>query len=742
MVTERVMEESELRGGRAPYRNMLSEREMKSLTAVCDTLLPSLDVSQLKDESLKTFYRTSASMLGVPEHVGGMLSSRIHHPQKGLLRWGLWLLSTWYGTLFLSGTKSMSRQFPYFRSFPSVPSHVREEILLSWSLSSFFLFNMLFKCLKYIALRSFFTLVNEKSENPSWKALGYCGPDPNFVNQEEDLLSPLSESIVDWGNPTEVIFETLQKKGFQVTTTSPSSTPSATIHCDAVVVGSGSGGGVIAGVLAKAGYKVVVLEKGEYYPKNRLSLLEGPTLDNMYDGSGFMATDDVGVVVLAGSTLGGGSTINWSASLRTPNHVVDEWRYVHGLHDPFGGKAYDRALDAVCDRMGVQSNVDEEGLNNAVLRSGCIKLGYPVMHVPCNAPRDHYCGWCHLGCKDGRKKGTAETWLADMAESGNGVIFPKCEALRVVHEKAEGRIKGRKARGVVFKHENHATFLVESKVTVVACGALRTPGLLKRSGLKNKNIGRNLRLHPVVMAWGYFPPTTTTEEVKGMKKNCYEGGIITSMSTVVSNFETTGYGAVIQTPSLHPGLFSVMMPWMSGADFKDRMTRFSRTVHVFALARDGGEGGAVDLARGTMTYELDEREEVSLQRGLEKMLRILVAAGAEEIGTHHFTGERLMNVKKASEDELERFVKEVSGKKLRNWSAQICSAHQMGSCRMGVEVGRSAVDQRGETWEVEGLFVGDASVLPTALGVNPMVTVQAIAYCTAQSVLDVLRSAG
>ncbi|KAK1285326.1 Long-chain-alcohol oxidase FAO4A [Acorus calamus] len=677
------MEESELRGGRAPYPNMLSEREMKSLTAICDTLLPSLDVSQLKDESLKTFYRTSASMLGVPEH------------------------------------------FPYFRSFPSVPSHVREEILLSWSLSSFFLFNMLFKCLKYITLRSFFTLVNEKNENPSWKALGYCGPDPNFVNQEEEIFNPLSESIVDLGNPTEVIFKTLQKKGFQVTTTSPSSTPSVTIHCDAVVVGSGSGGGVIAGVLAKAGYKVVVLEKGEYYPKNQLSLLEGPTLDNMYDGSGFMATDDVGVVVLAGSTVGGGSTINWSASLRTPDHVVDEWRYVHGLHNPFGGKAYDRALDAVCDRMGVQSNVDEEDLNNAVLRSGCVKLGYPVMHVPRNAPPDHFCGWCHLGCKDGRKKGTAETWLADMAESGNGVIFPKCEALRVVHEKGEGRIKGRKARGVVFKHDNHATFLVESKVTVVACGALRTPGLLKRSGLKNKNIGRNLRLHPVVMAWGYFPlPTTTTEEVKGMKKNCYEGGIITSMSTVVSNFETTGYGAVIQTPSLHPGLFSD--------------DRFSRTVHVFALARDGGgEGGAVDLARGTMTYKLDEREE-------------RVGEDAEDTGGGGGGGDRdaplhggrLMNVKKASEDELERFVKEVSGKKLRNWSAQICSAHQMGSCRMGVEAGRSAVDQRGETWEVEGLFVGDASVLPTALGVNPMVTVQAIAYCTAQSVLDVLRSAG
>ncbi|KAK1304927.1 Long-chain-alcohol oxidase FAO4A [Acorus calamus] len=542
---------------------------------------------------------------------------------------------------------------------------------------------------------------------------------------------------MDLTNPTEVLSKTLKKKGFRVstTTTTTTSNPSLTIiSCDAVVVGSGSGGGVVAGVLAKAGHKVIVLEKGDYYPKSSLSLLEGPTLDNMYDGSCFMATDDLGVIVLAASTVGGGSTINWSASLRTPDHVLDEWRNVHGLHDLFGisNSAYERALEAVCERMGVQSGVDEEGLNNAVLRSGCERLGYPVKHVPRNAPLDHYCGWCHLGCKGGRKKGTAETWLADMAESGNGVIFPRCEALRVMHEK--GGIKGRRATGVVFKsfdsRRTTTTVLVESKVTVVACGALRTPGLLKRSGLKNKHIGRNLRLHPVVMAWGFFP---------SKKKKSYEGGIITSMSTVVSNFETTGYGAVIQMPSLHPGMFSVLTPWLSGADFKDRMTRFAGTAHLFALARDGGEGGAVDLTRGTMAYKMDGRDEESLQRGLEEMLRILAAAGAEEIGTQHRMGKRLLNVTKAGEEELERFVREASGRGLRDWSAPICSAHQMGSCRMGVEPERSAVDQRGETWEVEGLFVGDASVLPTALGVNPMVTVQAIAYCTAQSLLEFLE---
>ncbi|KAI4343321.1 hypothetical protein MLD38_027843 [Melastoma candidum] len=224
--------------------------------------------------------------------------------------------------------------------------------------------------------------------------------------------------------------------------------------------------------------------------------------------------------------------------------------------------------------------------------------------------------------------------------------------------------------------------IVESKVTVVACGALSTPELLLRSGLKNPNIGRNLHLHPVAMAWGHFPNSNSPETWPESEKKSYEGGIMTAMSTVVGNFETSGYGAVLQTPALHPGMFSVLMP----------------------------------------------RVEVAEDTGSRR---------AHEIGTHHSNG-KMVNVKVVSSHAFERFVKEESSKPLRDLSTPICSAHQMGSCRMGTGPKRSAVSPVGETWEVEGLYVADASVFPTALGVNPMVTCQAIAYCTAQSVVEVL----
>lgn len=747
-------------GGWGSYLNSMTSREMEALIAVCDTFLPPVNVnvndddnSVDVDESVAKFFQTSASMARTPDHVGVMVSQRLRHPKLLLNRIVLWSLSTWLGTFLICGRASLSNHFPYVQRLSQVSPKKKEEILRSWSLSYIPLLRMLYLALKFLTLLVFFTQVNEKNENHSWKAIGYSGPDPEFKVQtkntqrsknqnsedpdkesslsKEEVYGPLYRGLIDLKRPRQIVVQTLQHSSFQVSSLLPTNKrvphrsflPSTIIKCDAVVVGSGSGGGVIAGILAKAGYKVLVLEKGNYCARSNLTLLEGPTMDQMYLGNGLLATSDMGVVLLAGSTVGGGSTINWAASIRTPQHVLNEWSKHYEL-ELFQSRLYKEAMDDVCEKMGVQSEVENEGFNNMVLRRGCNELGYPLINIPRNSPPDHYCGWCCLGCKDGKKKGTSETWLVDLVSSGNGVILPGCEAVQVLHSRKKGRDRST-ATGVVFEFQYEGLkerFLVESKVTIVACGALCTPELLKRSGLKNQNIGKNLHLHPVTMAWGYFPDTPDVWPEP--EKRSYEGPIMTAMSAVVGNFNSSGYGAIIQTPALHPGMFSALMPWVSGIDFKKRMSKFSRTAHIFALARDQGSG--VLTSPTSVNYQLDTTDEENLQKGLEKVLRILAAAGAEEIGTHYSKG-KTINVKQASSHEFEKFVKEESSRGLRDLTTPICSAHQMGSCRMGVEPKGSAVNPMGETWEVEGLYVADSSVFPTALGVNPMVTVQAIA---------------
>ncbi|XP_019155816.1 PREDICTED: long-chain-alcohol oxidase FAO4A-like [Ipomoea nil] len=753
----------------------LSPAVMATVTSISDTFLPAVDVPQhaaVDDDSVKLFFQTSASIAGTPQRVAWMISERLQHPKVILLRLALWLLSTRIGTLMLCGKASLSSQFPYLQSFPEISPHKRAEIVRSWSCCYIKILKTFYLGMKVMVLLSFFSQVNENNENISWKAIDYCGPDPDSNKKpagkskkwitreqhmtlseeqkkgEEDvipmnpelLLGPLHKGVINLNQePRRQVFDRLQKLGFPV---SPciqqkgSGNPSFVIECDAVVVGSGSGGGVIAGVLANAGHKVLVLEKGKYFARSSLSLLEGSSLDEMYLGGGLVASKDMDILLLAGSNVGGGSTINWSASIQTPPHVLKEWDETHKL-ELFGSKEYRHAMETVCSRMGVQSEVEDEGFQNMVLRKGCLELGYPVETIPRNASRDHYCGWCSFGCKDGKKKGTSETWLADLVDSGNGVIFPECEAVKVVHNKKTGR---EQAAGVMFVYQNNGAkefCFVKSRVTVIACGALCTPSLLKNSGLRNPNIGRNLHLHPVVFAWGYFPDAPGSKAWPEPEKKSYQGGIMTAMSKVVANFEESGYGALIQTPSLHPGMFSAIMPWLSGTDIKTRMQRFSRTAILFALARDKTSGEAPSPF--SISYNMQKTDKVSLKNGLEKVLRILAAAGAEEIGTCHRAG-KILKPKGASRDEIDEFVEKESSRDLGNLSTLIGSAHQMGSCRMGVDPRSSVVNPMGETWEVEGLFLADSSVFPTALGVNPMVTVQAIAYCTAQSVLKFLKT--
>lgn len=458
--------------------------------------------------------------------------------------------------------------------------------------------------------------VDENDENVSWKAIGYCGPDPDFKrnsskriknnNQEntdyckEELLGPLYKGIISLDQPRNFIFDKLQREGFSFSvpkkmkkknSKSNIINPSLIIKCDVVVVGSGSGGGVIAGILANSGYKVLVLEKGNYFARNNLTLLEGKTMDQMYLGNGLLATDNMDVIMLAGSTVGGGSTINWSASIKTPNHVIKEWSEKFDL-ELFDSKLYNEAMDIVCQKMGVQCDVENEGFNNMVLRKGCEELGYPVTNIPRNSSADHYCGWCCLGCKDGKKKGTTETWLKDLVDSGNGAILPNCTGMKVLKNKSRKKgIRRDGASGVLFRfrscsnnvnergeeeeeeEDQEQFYIAESKVVVVACGAIGTPELLKTSGLKNPNIGKYLHIHPVAMGWGYFPDHSSISSSNHNQnqniwpepeKKSYQGGIMTAMSSVVANSQGSGYGALIQTPSLHPGMFSALMPWLSG----------------------------------------------------------------------------------------------------------------------------------------------------------------------------------
>jgi long-chain-alcohol oxidase len=578
--------------------------------------------------------------------------------------------------------------------------------------------------------------VNEKSENPHWNAIGYKVKEWR-EEQEEPVAPPparsrpLDNGVVETRALNDsTLLSSLADRG--LTVKSGSSDAHHTVQCDVVIVGSGCGGGVAAAMLASAGYKVVVVEKGDYFTADDYSSIEGPSMERLFERGGIFCTSNVTTMLFTGTTVGGGSAVNWSASIRTPGEVLQEWSREHGL-PLFASPGYEQAMDAVCARLGVTDGCQEEGFQNKVVRRGCEALGLPVDAVPRNSSQGHYCGSCNFGCPTGDKRGTDTTWLVDAVKRG-AVVLTGCKADRFILESSSGKNgRSKKCVGLMATCLSNGItkkLRIEAKVSISACGALMTPPLLRNSGLKNRHIGRNLHLHPVSMAWGYFPENKQGPAIAGKS---YEGGIITSMHRVTER-------TIVETPALSPGGFAAMVPWESGRDMKERMRRFARTAHAFALVRDRG-AGVVDC-EGRLRFTPNRDDVRELRNGLRRVLRILVAAGAAEVGTHRSDGLRL-RCKGVRNEDLEAFLDEVSIEKgpmhstTDKW-AMFSSAHQMGSCRMGSSSKDSAVDGSGESWEAEGLYVCDGSLLPTAVGVNPMITIQSLAYCLSKDIAESL----
>ena len=108
----------------------------------------------------------------------------------------------------------------------------------------------------------------------------------------------------------------------------------AVLEADVCIVGSGAGGGLIAGVLTQAGLDVVVLEAGAAHSEADFSGLELPAFQQLFWRGGPTPTADFNLTLLAAATLGGGPTVNWSNCLRTPSCVREQWARESGLEIP------------------------------------------------------------------------------------------------------------------------------------------------------------------------------------------------------------------------------------------------------------------------------------------------------------------------------------------------------------------------------------------------------------------------
>jgi len=564
-----------------------------------------------------------------------------------------------------------------FAGFSALDQLQRTRLLVAMGDSQIEQMRTGFQAFKRLCLSAAYSAVDAHSHNALWSVIGYPGP-------RNDRPQPPA------GLPI------LKPDG-------------AALAADAVVVGSGAGGGVAAALLAQSGRKVIVLEAGPPADPREYTQLEASSMASYYLDHALAATADLGVVTLAGACVGGGTTINWCTCLQISDKVAAQWREASGGIDFRNLVAH---YTAVGQRLAIAPSA-EHNPNNAALLRGCSALGWHAAAQPKNTVR---CGdgggYCGFGCAYGCKRSVQATYLRDAVDRGASIVA----GARVTRVRLDnGAVKG------VDVEYGGRSLRVDAPLVVLAAGALRTPGVLAASGVRSPHLGRHLKLHPTTALFAKFDEPIET----------FKGAMQTVYSDQFGDLDDA-YGAKLEVAPSHPGLAAFSLPWRSREQHAGAMRDSSHAAAMISLTRDRGEG-SVDLGNGDVHYRVSDYDAKHMLIGLNGLIEVAFAAGARLVRTLHQDVLELDRTAASSARRRELAEAILARGAVPNRLA-VFSAHQMGTCRMNRDPHNGVVDARGAVHGTTGLYVADGSAFPLSSGVNPMLTIMALASRSANAI--------
>ena len=484
------------------------------------------------------------------------------------------------------------------------------------------------------------------------------------------------------------------------------------LECDVVVVGTGAGGAPMAAALAERGLAVLLLEEGQHYTRQDFNGRPMAMMKKLYRKAGLtVAFGNHVIPVPIGMGVGGTTLINSGTCFRTPDTVLEAWRNGLGLTD-FTPDALAPHFEEVERLLEVgPSSKAALGKPAELIARGCDALGYSHHPLLRNAPGCDGQGLCCFGCPTDAKRSTNVSFVPRALEKGAQLVTGvKVERVRLDGGRAvgvEGTCGGRRVT-------------VHAKAVVLACGALLTPVLLLRQGLANgsQQVGRNLSIHPAAGATALFD-----EEVNGLRA-VPQGYCIDEFKDEGLMFE--GASAPLDMTALtHAG-------W--GPSWMAMLEEFPRALMFGFMVKDTSRGRVRAGPGGEplLTYWLNAQDQKRIRRGLTILARVFFAAGAREVHLPAHGNPVLKRLEDASR---------IEDLGLRARDVDLTAYHPLGTCRMGADRSSSVVGPTHEAWDVPGLFVSDGSVMPGSLGVNPQVTIMALALRASEYVARAAEAA-
>jgi choline dehydrogenase-like flavoprotein len=457
---------------------------------------------------------------------------------------------------------------------------------------------------------------------------------------------------------------------------------------DVVVVGSGAGGGVVAGELAERGRSVLLLELGPHRTATDFTRWEAHAMHDLWWPIRFaMPAGEFGpgpVALVAGRCVGGSTTINTKVAMRADEEDIAKWHAVSGLTGESGAAFALADIEPWYERVERHLGVRERDDWSASVRT--VERGFNALGATLDSVISYTdescmrCGSCLQGCPTNSGKSTQNAYIQKPWALGRLTVRAGSNVTRIVIEDGE-------ARGVEYTGPDGRSVTVGAGVVVAAAGTLNTPGLLVRSGVADPLIGRHLGFHPARLVFGLFDEAQDAHMVYPITTHCQDhrhdsdGGFVVEAVTMQ---DPIGF-AVNLTDERGP---------LWGEPLNAALRRFRHWTGLLAMVTDDNHGAVIagDDGRESYSCDFDAQELQRIDGALDFTREVLEAAGARQLA----------------------------------WTGLV-TTHIQGSCRMGDDPGRSVVDANGECHTVKRLFIGDGSVIPATVSANPSLTIMALA---------------
>jgi choline dehydrogenase-like flavoprotein len=489
------------------------------------------------------------------------------------------------------------------------------------------------------------------------------------------------------------------------------------IESDVIIIGSGAAASILAKGLVESGRKVLMVERGDYVTPETYNENEMDMVSRLYADGAIQAARDFRFTVFQGSCVGGSTVVNNAVCFKMPEEVLDKWNRTDGINAGLNKKGVLDAVDKVWDMIGVRYMPEEKIRLNpggALFKEGCKKLGFNkspnmVDSVNANIADCLGCGYCNIGCKYGKKLSMLETILPGIQEKYGNVSFQiiaGCEAVKL-HK------KGNKIDYLEGEFGNKRKIKIYGKTFVVSAGAISSSILLLKSKLGLKNAGKYLAFNVGSQLTAAYP----------QKIDSYDGLQISHYFRM-----SPGKGFIMESWFNPPMFQSTAMPgWFE--DHYKNMRRYDHLACVGLLV--GSESNAevtlAGLTRREIKYKPSKKDFNTLLEGIELASEILFASGAESVMPNTFKYYEFKAVEEAKK--LHQYIKDPS-------EITLGTGHPQGGNIIGSSAVTGAVNNEFKAFGYDNLYVCDASVFPTSVGVNPQMTVMGLADYAVQFVKD------